>query len=73
MPVLREMFPGRHISLFQKQLACPHTDLLAPDSFHWGIKSKAYEACAANTDDLKQQIQEYIQRIPNEILHVMVL
>jgi hypothetical protein len=47
-------------------------DLSAPDYFLLGfVKSKMYETHLASTDNLKQQIQEHIQGIPNEILYVM--
>jgi hypothetical protein len=47
----------------------PH--LAVPDYFLWGyVKSKVYETCPANIDDLKQRIRECTQGIPKEMLRV---
>lgn len=74
MAVLREKIPGRFISHFRDINFPTHSpNLSVPDYFLWGYaKSKIYETHPANIDDLKQQILECIQGIPNEILqHVM--
>jgi hypothetical protein len=48
-----------HFSLQRHQLAYKLShDLAVPDYFLWGyVKSKVYEICPANTDDLKWQIR----------------
>jgi len=70
MQVLRPVFPGRLISCFV-DITCPGClpNLAVPDYFLWGyVKSKVYETCPANTDDLKQQIMKCMQGIPPKLL-----
>jgi hypothetical protein len=67
------MFPGRLISRFGDiNWATYLPDIFTPDYFLWSyVKSKVYETCPSNIDDLKQRILERIQGIPNEVLRVM--
>jgi hypothetical protein len=51
----------------------PSPDLAVPDYFLWDYdKSKVYETCPANTDIVKQQIQECIQGIHKEMLQCVI-
>jgi hypothetical protein len=64
-------FKGRLISRFG-EVTCPAhlPDLAIPGYFLWGyIKSKIYETCPSNIDDLQRQIWEKMQGNPMEMLH----
>ena len=74
MQVLRAMFLGTLISHFRDITWPAHLpDLSVPDYFLWVyIKSKVYETCPANIDDLKLQFPECIQGIPKEMLQCVM-
>jgi hypothetical protein len=69
MQVLRTMFLGTLISHFRDITLPAHLpDFSVPDYFLWVYgKSKVYETCPTNIDDLKQQLLECIQWIPKEM------
>ncbi|XP_075215399.1 uncharacterized protein LOC142321286 [Lycorma delicatula] len=69
MEVLRQMFPGRLISL-RGSMPWParSPDLAACDFFLWGyLKSKVYKNKPRTTDELKAAIRHEIAEIPQEM------
>lgn len=70
MQVLWTMFPGRLISRFGDiAWSTRSPDLAVPDYFLWDyVKRKIYKTHPANIDYLQQQILEFIQGIPEEML-----
>lgn len=69
MEVLRQMFPGRLISL-RGNMPWParSPDLAACDFFLWGyLKSKVYKNKPRTTDELKAAIRHEIAEIPQEM------
>lgn len=69
MQILRQMFPGRLISL-RGNMPWParSPDLAACDYFLWGyVKSKVYKTKPRTTDELKAAIQHEIAEIPQEV------
>ena len=57
-----------HFSFWRHHLAHPRLILQYQDYFLWDHEKNIYEICPANTDNLKQQIQECIKGIPQEML-----
>jgi hypothetical protein len=69
MGVLREMFPGRLISL-RGEIPWParSPDLAACDFILWGhLKAEVYKRRPRTTDELKTSIQHEIAAIPPEM------
>jgi hypothetical protein len=69
MGVLREMFPGRLISL-RDDIPWPSSspDLASCDFFLWGhLKAEVYKRRPRTTDELKAAIQHEIAAIPPEM------
>jgi len=67
--VLREMFPGRLISL-RRDMEWParSQDLSLYDIFLWGyVKEKVFKHCPRSLEDLKETIQQDIDPIPPEL------
>jgi hypothetical protein len=69
MGVLREMFPGRLISLLGDIPWPPRSpDLAACDFFLWGhLKAEVYKRRPRTTDELKAAIQHEIAEMPPKI------
>jgi len=66
----QDMVPMQtHCSFCRHHLACFLADLGVPNYIFWSYaESKVNRTCSANTGDLRQQIQEYIQDIFKYIL-----
>jgi hypothetical protein len=72
--ILKEMFPGRVVSLHEAVPWPPRLPDLSPcDFFLWGyLKAAAFKHHPRTLDQLKEAIQEEIERIsPNMLVRVM--